>query len=97
MLDEVPSSLSASPVIASVRFERLPESTLHVLVPSYGRRGPIEDGVGAHLRGHQFLDDVIPAHGRERERSGPEEETRPHDDFFAGSEDELLRLSRIPG
>lgn len=90
VLDEVPSSLAMAAVIATVRLERMTESPTDLVVISDGVGCPVEDGVGAHLRGQELLDDVVAADGGEGERAGPEREAGARHDLFAGGEDDFL-------
>ena len=93
-----------TPVIPPVGLEILPELPFDLLVGPYLRRGTVEYRIRAHLHGHELLDDVVSAHGRERQCSRPEEEARrvnprfhmgiTDDDLLAGREDHLLRRGR---
>mmetsp|Transcript_33322 Transcript_33322/g.80596 ORF Transcript_33322/g.80596 Transcript_33322/m.80596 type:complete len:283 (+) Transcript_33322:248-1096(+) len=89
VLDEVPASLAMTAVIPAVGFE-LAEPTSDLVVLSDERRGLVEYGVRAHLGGEELLPDVVRAHGREGEGSGPEGQAGAGDDLFPRSEDHFL-------
>ena len=93
VLDEVPASLAVPPVIPAVGLEGVAEPPLHVVVPTDDVAGPVEDGVGAHLRRDELLPDVVRADGREAEGAAPESELRARDHLLAGREHDLRRVA----
>ena len=92
MFDEIIASsllamtmISPPRLISSVGFDRISQTTCHLgILPDYCR-GLVKDGIGTHLRGQQFLPNVVRAHGCEGECPGIEEETGGGHDFFARS------------
>ena len=87
----IASALTMSSVIPAVGFDRISKTTCHLgILPDYCR-GLVKDGIGTHLRGQQFLPNVVRAHGCEGECPGIEEETGGGHDFFARSENDFVR------
>eukprot|EP00533_Pseudo-nitzschia_delicatissima_P011720 CAMPEP_0197272508 /NCGR_PEP_ID=MMETSP1432-20130617/10037_1 /TAXON_ID=44447 /ORGANISM="Pseudo-nitzschia delicatissima, Strain UNC1205" /LENGTH=247 /DNA_ID=CAMNT_0042738069 /DNA_START=201 /DNA_END=944 /DNA_ORIENTATION=+ len=95
VLDKVPASLPVATVVLSVKLEfcSVFESDLRMLLNNGGSL--VEDAVGAHFGGDQFLCDKVGAGAGKAKDSRPHCEAAGGRDFLAGGQDDFLRVVTV--